>query len=253
MKLTPDIEKVALLIGLLFVGPSLSADNDEKKIHNCIGVFAGVNIPMYKNTGEGAMAGLAYSNWSGSGLGFKTGFQYTSKIARIDKVFGIPVAVSFRTKEIKGRERMLGAAQSAARSLYSSNSHKGIVRNAFFSFLVGLVSNTEFYAGITPGYIFGSSNSTLSEVFWLSGGKSYWEKHWTELKYRFSTSLDIGMNWNYRIWRFDLKLMPAFHFNITDNFILHTSEGNSKKGETYQTVQHARWCFSVTGGLSFNF
>ena len=74
-------------------------------------------------------------------------------------------------------------------------------------FLMSLFSDMEFFAGLTPGYVAGSS-STPSKSAW----GDYWQHHattWTEKGSAFSLSIDAGMCLNYSIWRFDIKLMPA--------------------------------------------
>jgi len=231
------MKKAFILLLLLPLGNFLLAENHNQKVNNDIGIVAGFNFPMYKDAGEGVVVGLTYSNWANSGLGFRTGFQYTSNVAHVDYVIGTPVAVTYRTKVRSLQRRLSEGAYSAAKSAtdYGQDDYADNVRNTFFSFLAGLFSNAEFFAGITPGYILGNDSPTRSSITSYSKSMRYWENSWTEVRYHFSTSLDAGMNLNFGIWRFDLKLMPAFHFNITDNFVIHTSQGNSKAGETSST------------------
>jgi len=247
------MKKVLLILVLLYWGDFLLAENLDGKRKNDIGVVVGGNFPMYKDSGKGVVVGLNYSSWASSGFGFKTGFQYISSIAYVDDVIGVPLAVSFRTKAKDSQKRVNDSLEFAEESAsrYRNDDYSENICNAFFSFLVGLFSNVEFYAGITPGYITGHDSSTRSSI-WLSDEKTYWENSWTEVDNHFSTSLDAGLNLNYRIWRFDLKIMPAFHFNVIDNFVIHKSEGDSIYGESLHTTSHIRWFFSISGGLTFN-
>ena len=54
---------------------------------------------------------------------------------------------------------------------------------------------TEFFAGVTPGYMPG-----------------------LEAKHRFSLAADAGMTLSIPLWRFSLDITPAAHYLITDNF-----------------------------------
>ena len=97
---------------------------------------------------------------------------------------------------------------------------------------------------MTPGFIAGSSE-TPSKSSWRDS--QHWEDTWVEKKHAFSLTLDAGMALNYSIWRFDLKLTPAFHYNLTNNYVHHVSTGESD-----QTMP-IRWFFSLNGGLAFRF
>ena len=102
----------------------------------------------------------------------------------------------------------------------------------------------EFFAGVTPGYVAGASGSTKS-VSWDS---RYQEDIRVEKDSSFSLTLDAGLSLNYSIWRFDLKLTPAF----TDNYIYHvTASENVVK--TKETTSPLRWFFTLNGGLAFRF
>ena len=194
--------KFLLISGLMLCGFPLFAGNQNENRKNDIGIIAGGYFPMYKNSGEGVVAGLTYSNWTSRGLGFRTGFQYISKATYVDNILGIPVAVAYRTKGKDPYARIDNALNSAAESdRYPYDSYSENMRNTFFNFLLGLFSNAEFYAGITPGYIIGNDSSTRSNS-WSSGEKTHRQDSWTEVKNRFCTSLDAGMNLNFRIWRY---------------------------------------------------
>jgi len=109
----------------------------------------------------------------------------------------------------------------------------------------------EFYAGLTPGYIVGES-SAVSKSSWGDGFRCYKES-WTEKSNSFSKSADAGFNLNFRIWRFDLKLMPAFHYNVLDNYKRHTTTGDKVIGASSNNVKPLNRFFSMSGGLAFYF
>ncbi|MBO4230860.1 MAG: hypothetical protein J5886_04200, partial [Bacteroidales bacterium] len=70
-------------------------------------------------------------------------------------------------------------------------------------------------------------------------------------------TLDAGANANYRIWRFDLKLSPAIHYNLSKNYIRHTETAHYEQGSCDVFISESdkplRWFFSMTAGLSFRF
>lgn len=50
------------------------------------------------------------------------------------------------------------------------------------------------------------------------------------------------------------KLMPAFHYNITNNYRYHIQEGIRGSDEVIRTtVKPTKWFFTFNGGLAFRF
>ncbi|MBO5635259.1 MAG: hypothetical protein J5907_07550 [Bacteroidales bacterium] len=99
-------------------------------------------------------------------------------------------------------------------------------------------------------------NSPVETASW---GPSFSDQQnsWTKKNGDFLMTLDAGACANYRIWRFDLKLSPAVHYNITKNFIYHTETAHLEQGTDVVPVSVSdkplRWFFSMTAGLSFRF
>jgi hypothetical protein len=117
---------------------------------------------------------------------------------------------------------------------------------------MNLFDRIEFHAGLTPGYVAGKSREIYPSYHYISTG--YWGKSWTEKPSSFSLSADAGLNISFCIWRFDLKLMPAFHYNITNNYIYHLQEGVKGSDEVIlSTVKPIKWFFTFNGGLAFRF
>ena len=167
-------------------------------------------------------AGRQHGQFHYNGLGFRTGFQYAASTANINDVFGVPVAFAYRTKSKSARERFeTGATGARDAVLYRHPYGSGNAAGFLGGFLVNLFSDMEFFAGMTPGYIAGASE-TPGRISW-GASRPYWEDTWVEKKNAFSLTLDAGMTLNYSIWRFDLKLTPAFHYNSrTTTFIMWT-------------------------------
>ncbi len=208
---------------------------------------AGVNVPMYKGAGNDLMLGMDYSWFRRSGLGFRAGIQWTESISNVDDSFGVPLAVVYRTISIDTPERLAGGFAGAADAVWSGNSGLGVVG----AFLLGLISDFEFFAGVTPGYTAGSSSLPSRDYF--AGG---WQEDWTE-KYRdFFFSLDAGFSLNYRIWRFRLKLMPAFHYNLIGNCAsryMEAHDGSDGPVVTADESRPLRWFFTFNGALAYSF
>ena len=216
---------------------------------------AGINVPMSQKAGTGSdiMLGVNYGQFYYNGLGFRTGIQYSASTAGINDVFGVPIAFAYRTPSKTTAERFRTGASGARDALnYHSPYGNGSDAGSFIGgFLINLLSEMEFFAGITPGYVAGPSESP-SKASWGSSWQ-YWEDSWVEKKHDFSLTLDAGMSLNYSIWRFDIKLTPAVHYNLTKNYIYHVSSGENEKVITKDNPIPIRWFFTINGGLAFRF
>ena len=251
------MRQLLLISSLLFISICAAAQTTSSSLSDDLGFYAGANVPMNKGQESDMVLGITYGHFNSDGLGFRTGFQFTPSVAEVDNAFGIPVAFAYRTRS-RESSRRLERGVEAAGATFGYDVIMGYskpLQGALAAFLANLFSNMELFAGITPGYISGNS-STPSSASWGSGYMNT-DKTWTERNGRFSLSLDAGTCFNYRIWRFDLKLSPAFHYNLTKNYIGHTESVRYNDGSDTGTVssseQAFRWFFTFTGGLSFKF
>jgi len=234
------------------VASTAQTADSRKDCNDEIFVIAGLNHPMYKMAENDVTVGLHYGHTWHNGLGFRAGFQYVPNVADIDNVFGVPLALCFRAGRRSASERLesgFSAAYDYAGSSGYDDEHA--ITGAFSGFLLNLFERIEFYAGVMPGYVAGNSSS-VSQSSWGDGFR-YSETRWTEKPYSFSVSLFAGVNLNFRIWRFDLKIMPGFQYNITDNFRMHKTSSDRVAGTSVSSVQPLRWTFLLNGGLAFHF
>ena len=245
---------------MTFLSVCASAQNGSRDLDNLsddFGVYVGAYVPMYKGQGTDVVYGLTYGHFNSSGLGFRTGVQFVPRVAEVDNSFGIPVAFSYRTsaRSTKGRVRSGAIAAGETFGYEAIMGYSNPLRGALAAFIANLFSQAEFFAGVTPGFVLGE-DSNVETAYWGSG-TSYKQNSWTEKKGDFLMTLDAGACANYRIWRFDLKLSPAFHYNLTRNYINHTETFQQKDGTDDVNVttsgQPLRWFFSMTAGLSFRF
>lgn len=217
-----------------------------------ISVLAGVNVPMYQEIENDAVVVVSYGQFYRNGLGFRAGLQWSPSVADLDNAFGVPVAFAFRTMSRTSRERLMSGV---AGSVYAMDYDPYIeaddrARSMLNGFLMNLFSDMEFFVGLTPGYVAGASGG-LSYSTWGDSWQ-YKEEAWTERKNAFSLSIDAGMCLNYSIWRFDIKLMPAFHYNLTNNYVYHRQ--TVEKGVSISKLNKPlRWAFTFCGGIAYRF
>ena len=215
-----------------------------------IGLQVGINVPVSQTVriGSDMMLGVSYGQFYYNGLGFRTGVQYAASMASINDVIGVPLAFAYRTRSRSAEERFQAGATGARDAMVYRHPYGSSEKAASFlgGFLLNLFSEAEFFAGVTPGYIIGPSETPSKAV-----GTSRWSDTWVEKKHAFSLSLDAGATLNYSIWRFDLKLTPAIHYNLTNNYIYHLSSG--EKGEVVDRTTPLRWFFTLNGGIAFRF
>ena len=218
-------------------------ENDE------VFVTVGANVPMYRNIEGDVVIGLHYGHYYPNGVGFRTGFQYTPTVVDIAGSFSLPMAISYRTGSRSRSQKLISAANGVAQTHISDGDQA--LKYGVATFLMNMFDRLEFHAGLTPGYVAGKSREQFPSYH---RGSDYWEKTWTEKPSSIALSADAGFDVNFRIWRFDLKLMPAFHFNLTDNYRYHIQKGVRGSDDIIShTVKPIRWFFTFNGGLSFRF
>ena len=248
---------ISSLLLLSICANAQTAAEKRSNLSDDVGFYAGVYDPMYKGEEADAVFGITYAHFYSNGIGYRTGFQLASRVAEVDNAFGIPVAFAYRTRSRDSSGRVRRGVEAAGTTFGYDviMGYSKPLQGAFAAFLANLFSNVEFQAGLTPGYISGES-SPVSTAGWGPGYRNV-DRTWTERNGRFLLTLDAGTCFNYRIWRFDLKLSPAFHYNLTRNYVLHTEsvrfENGSDEEITTSSAQPLRWFFSLTGGLSFKF
>ena len=232
---------------------SLTACLESKAQVHDISFSSGMNVPMYKGIENDITFCLDYGQYWRNGLGFRAGIQWTPSVANIDNIVGIPLSFVWYAQSLKARNRLYSGAVGVSEALkYGwSNDDYNTARTIAGSFLMNLFSDMGFFAGLTPGYVNGSS-SNVSKAYWGDSWQ-YWEEKWTEKKRDYFLTLDAGMSINYCIWRFDIKLIPAFHYNITGNYLYHSTSGRTGIDITSNKDTPLRWFFSLSGGLSFRF
>ena len=242
------MKRLLIIVSAILVTIPLYAqkalENDE------IIATLGVNVPMYKNMESDVVVGLHYGHYYPNGVGFRAGFQYIPTVVEIDNSFSVPLAVTYRTGSRSRYAKLTAAAHGVARTQVYDE--EDVLKYGLVNFLMNLFDRLEFHAGLTPGYVAGKSRDMYPSYH--DSGMGHWKKTWTEKPSSFSLSADAGLGISFRIWRFDLKLMPAFHYNITNNYRYHIQEGVRGSDEVIRTtVKPIKWFFTFNGGLAFRF
>lgn len=227
----------------------------------CLGLLAqqrdisftvGVMAPMHKNVeGGGVAVNMTYSQYFASGLGFKAGAQFVPTYAEVDNHLSFPVAVAYRTRTRSTAQRLESAAYGAAEGVAWGifGGQEAITRNLIAGFLAHLFSNAEYFIGLSPGYISGPSSTIKT-----GSGTTTYTNTWTEKKLSPSLTADAGVSLNYGIGPVDIKLIPAFHYNLTGNLVQH-SETFTTDSETPSSaaLKPIRWAFTFSAGLGIRF
>lgn len=216
-----------------------------------VGVRGAVDRTLRNGSPE--IISLSYARYNQKGIGFRAGAEFMPVNMKIDSYFGLPVAFSARTRSRTFSQSVRTGLESAA---------VGAVRDAVYGyepnaqsilgdFIIGLFNRAEFFAGFTPGYIFGSN---------VPRGLSYGETTITEqtvdLIHRFSFTADVGFSMSFRIWNFNLGFAPAVHYYLTRNYVyvFETSPISGEEGGAPIVKETpVRFQYSVLGYLSYSF
>ncbi len=189
----------------------------------------GMIAPLKGNTyGAEIMYELKYGHYNYKGLGFKIAAQYVPELCGSGQVIGVPIAFAYRSNLAGFEDQLLGGLEGMVSSaVFHPEDVANNPRSLIASFISGLVSRYEFFIGVTPDYITG-------------------EKEWSDAR-RFGLTADLGLRFNYRIWRFCLNITPTFHYRFTDNHGIDSSSGYG----SVPAMEPSRGFFTLSGGLSF--
>lgn len=241
--------KVAVLLAAaFFFATAVHAQQREPSAWmNEIGPVIGIRGMFGANEGAEACYGLDYAHYHWNGLGFRTGVRYMPEYSNIDNAVWVPLAFSWRTHLRTKEERL----QSGVSSLfpYSYGFDSPDFMTVVGAFLLNLFSRFELFAGVTPGYVFGQSEIYRRE-FRDSDG---YEEEGIRVDHPFSLSLDAGFALSYRIWRFNLRVAPSVHYNLTDNYHLWYSLQSESQHIARHSDKALPWSASLDFGLLWQF
>jgi len=231
--------------------PAKSVNAGLQEIRFGAGVRGAVDRTLRNGSPE--IFSLSYARYNQKGLGFRTGIEYMPVNMKIDSYFGVPVAFSARTGARSFSQSLRTGLESAAvgavrDAVYGYEPNAGSILGDFF---LGLFNRAEFFAGLTPGYIFGT-NTPYSTSY---SGLSVTEET-VKVANRFTLSADAGFSMSFRIWRFNLSIVPAVHYFLTKNYIYvkgTTPVSDSASPGSSASETPVRFQYSVLGALGFSF
>lgn len=254
--------RICLLSFLLLAAFSAGAQQafDPAESRNELALSAGLLTPMQRGlggnyTGADLAVQLDYRHFWRSGLGVSSGIVFSPEYQNLDNTFGFPVSLVWRTGEPRGRGRVdrgLNAAGSTIRDWsynYTYGSKGSEVMGAgLASFFMNLFSRAEFFAGLTPGWI--PEEGSVHRSNYRDGG---WEESGIQKPHSFVLTADAGAALTYRIWRFNLRLCPAFHYSLVNNYRDYSAVFQPNYPAPRVRTQDLRWHFSFQFGLGYLF
>ena len=237
------MKKLVVMIFLCTVAAGAFAQNKEYPMKDA-GIVVGAMIPLDKEFSGDFTFGVTYGQFSSSGFGFRTGLQYTPTIAKLDYTVGVPLALAYRITRRDNYSRYQSAAIGSKASIETGGGLKAVLG----SFLLNLNQITEFNIGVTPGYVCDETGSIhVSESGQIS------KERYTVNGSPFCMSLDAGMSLCYLMGKVGFKLMPAFHYVLTDTYQVHNRTIETLSGQTKDQERYVRTLFSISGALVITF
>lgn len=240
---------VISLTGSAAFAQKVHSDNQD------IRFTAGVRIPIeHSRANSGEVMSLTYGKYNDKGFGFHGGVQWMFENMDINDYLGLPLSVSWSSGRRTFKQTLEDGLENTLRNAYHNKyyyNQNPTVDNVVGSFFTGLFNRIEFFAGLTPGYIFGpNDDSPRHGTYGGVKGESY-----MYIKNRFSLTADAGFGLSFNIWRFKLSVLPSVHYFITDNYreVNNISYATPTGTESDFTDQAISWQFSIQGGLSFSF
>lgn len=229
-----------LLVALMIICAvqSVSAQQTKAKFNPALSRDQiGLSVGFYQSTNsgeldEGINYGVDWYHYFNNIVGVRGGVSYVDNMADGIHLARLPLGVTLRISHYGSTAERL--AYSAANYIVS---HDHSIGSAIMSFIP---FDVEFSAGITPGVLMGSRESSSHTI---TGGDSW--VHGVRVRSRFSLTADVGASLSVRIRRVVVRLTPMYHYSLTDNFDLFSEHSTDTKT--------ARSFISASGSLSWMF
>ena len=223
----------------------------------------GVGIPSgtVSNKRFGLLS-LSYTRRYSGRWGWRSGIQYASLEAPVDYYVGMPLAAVYRFRTNTYDGRLQRAIDKSLDDLswdyggdppeYERQRMRGSVVANFINIFL---RRTEFFAGITPGYLLGDESYPTDTYGMTTSAGPILTKTGLQLDNRFSLTADAGITLSIPLWRFSLDITPAIHYvftnNVNENSQTFDIKNNNPTGPL--GVKPIHWLFTFSGGLSFLF
>ena len=106
---------------------------------------------------------LTYGKYNDKGFGFHGGVQWMFENMDINDYLGLPLSVSWSSGRRTFKQTLEDGLENTLRNAYHNKyyyNQNPTVDNVVGSFFTGLFNRIEFFAGLTPGYIFGPNDDS---------------------------------------------------------------------------------------------
>ena len=257
-----NFSKLFFLVYFIFLGTLLYAQDSQFKprekyinsLTNDIGFTVGTNIPLSSDIMSDVELSLTYAKFFHSGMGVRASVAYSPTFAEIDNVVSLPLKFIYKTSAKSNKKKVNDAINSVAYSIYNDvyNYNDVSIESAFFNFFYNLFNNAEFMVGLSPTYIMGNSGVPRTTLLGANNNTK-WYCDWTEKKSSFTFSIDAGVAFNFRVWRFDLKVNPIMKFFPINTLVWNTGTFTKNDGMIYHRWLNVNWVLNINGGLVFKF
>ena len=211
--------RILLVASAIFLASAVSYGQEKTKAPHFddISLMAGTYMLNSTNAVSGVLLELDMARFYASGFGMRTGFRYAPLYSNTCTSFGVPLEVAYRSGTSNMMAQLRSGLDVAARSLVyhvlRGGSPEDVLSSTFATLLSALFNQTEFFAGVTPGFVAGPYDT--------SG---------------FALTLDFGAALNINIKRVDLRLKAGVSYNVTDNFRYYDD----------------RWFIPLSAGLTYH-
>ena len=260
------MKRILVWLIVSFLAAGLSSAQEKKPrfnpdlTWNTVRAACGVRMPMTSDQApDGGFFSLGYTRRFANHWGWRTGFEYLPENTSVSDCVGLPVSIVYRTYTVGFK----AGVQSALLNLAADVVWDGVMgygaeemkRDVVANFLFILFRRAEFFAGLTPGYIFGESSFPGSVHGATDGTQATAYLKTIQLNRRLSLSANAGATFSIPIWRFSLDLTPAFHYLVTNNFSEYKQQIDPADGAPIGSpvLKPLRWQFSIGFGLSYLF
>ena len=247
------IRHILVLATLLAAVPALGQQvkfNPDNSYRN-IRVEAGFQMLTGAEYANGVFRlGADYTQFFRPHWGFRGGAALVPEDFAGGTYLGLPVSIVYRTGTVNFSSSMASAGRMAAYQVVRDGYYGRFDRmgdDILTSLLYALFRRTEFYAGITPGFIAGGTDPV--EI--IPGG-TVTRYEGVYLERAFSLSLDFGAVISIPVSRVSIDITPGIHYLLTRNYSDYYQEVTQNSiGDRVSTARP--FMFSITGGLTYLF
>lgn len=153
------MKKLLVVLAVISLTGSVASAQKVRSDNQDIRFTAGVRIPIeHSRANSGEVMSLTYGKYNDKGFGFHGGVQWMFENMDINDYLGLPLSVSWSSGRRTFKQTLEDGLENTLRNAYHNKyyyNQNPTVDNVVGSFFTGLFNRIEFFAGLTPGYIFG--------------------------------------------------------------------------------------------------